>query len=241
MAHNRGRHRCQGCGTFFEADASLRAHQRQPRGSCHRFHYGHPDELQRLIAAGEALARHDAEQPEDFDLDDNVSIGRGRMFEDSDGPVDLLVGLGGESAKKPSLPESEYLYSALGVDGGNYSGGGLNLDQRFNEDHFDGFGEDGLHFIEHEEDSNHNNEGDESDGRRHWTVIHHPNPSPTFGPGATILDRFNNNSDSVRRLEQPYYPFRDFSEWQFVSALDRSNLSLTKMDWILGSDLVRLI
>ena len=63
-------------------------------------------------------------------------------------------------------------------------------------------------------------------------------PGPVFGKGKTFMDVFTDDRHSDKREKNPYYPFTSCNEWELVSFLAKSNLSVAALDNFLKLGLV---
>ena len=230
---------CQGCGLAFDTDIRLRWHQSQPRSACHRFYSGHDDELDRLIQAGEALVqRRYLNENVGQNIQTNIaSLPHGLMDDDSHEQIGTGVGA-------PFSPDGDIPRTFSGDYGSpNEHGNGNEIDVPGQEQNF---GE-SLDFdwrdmilnvsITGEED-HYSPRRRENSEEPQALIRFHSNQASTYGRGPTILDRFNDDENSEYRTEFPYYPFKNFAEWQFASTLDRLNVSLPKLDSIFDTELV---
>jgi hypothetical protein len=68
-----------------------------------------------------------------------------------------------------------------------------------------------------------------------------PGGSEVFGQGDTYMDLFDQDEYAERRKLIPYYPFASQPEWEMVSYLLKSGLSMTATDEFLKLQLVSLI
>ena len=66
----------------------------------------------------------------------------------------------------------------------------------------------------------------------------HPEPSQTYGRGHTFLDWFHSDENSVYRAANHYYPFSSRKDWEVVSWLLRSGLSMAKINSFLSLEMV---
>jgi hypothetical protein len=66
----------------------------------------------------------------------------------------------------------------------------------------------------------------------------HENEARILGNGDTILDKFIGNERDISSPESLYHPFKNFEDWQFSSAVDRLNVSISKMKTLLSCEVV---
>lgn len=65
-----------------------------------------------------------------------------------------------------------------------------------------------------------------------------PNAGEVYGRGKSFMDRFNDDTHTPHRADNPHYPFADQEEWELASFLLRSGLSMQKVDEFLRLKLV---
>ena len=98
-------------------------------------------------------------------------------------------------------------------------------------DSMDGFGA--------HEDSAHGQVDEYPDHTATPVIDNHPN-IPSIYPGGTMFaDQFSNDPHATYRTENLYYPFASSIDWQLVSWLLRSHLSMAAIDKFLSLHLVR--
>ncbi|KAG1834477.1 hypothetical protein EV424DRAFT_1468577 [Suillus variegatus] len=66
-----------------------------------------------------------------------------------------------------------------------------------------------------------------------------PSASQTYGKGHTFLDLFHSNENSVYCMKNLYYPFSGRKEWEVVSWLLRSGLSMGKINSFLSLEMIK--
>ncbi|KAG1719053.1 hypothetical protein EDB19DRAFT_1837106 [Suillus lakei] len=65
----------------------------------------------------------------------------------------------------------------------------------------------------------------------------YPEPSESYGKGYTFLNLFNSDENSMYHAKNPYYPFSGWKDWEIVSWLLCSGLSMGKIDSFLSLEM----
>ncbi|KAG1733273.1 hypothetical protein EDB19DRAFT_1830994 [Suillus lakei] len=67
----------------------------------------------------------------------------------------------------------------------------------------------------------------------------YPKPSQSYGKGHTFFNLFNSDENSMYCAKNPYYPFSGQKDWEIVSWLLHSGLSMGKIDSFLSVDMIK--
>ena len=64
--------------------------------------------------------------------------------------------------------------------------------------------------------------------------------SATYRKDKNFMDKFDHDTFSEERKENPYYPFASKSEWEFVCWISQSHLSMALTNSLLSSSMVSI-